>query len=71
MGASSAARPTTTSRFRRPRRRGHDNGCVVDTLGEENVQAARGVLRFVTSDRFEMNFAADVTDQESQSPYDR
>ena len=69
--ASSAARPTTTSRFRRrTSARGTDEGCVVDTLGEENVQAARGVLRFIASDRFEMNFAADVTDQESESPYD-
>ena len=56
--------PTATSA------RGTNNGCVVDTLGEENVQAARGVLRFIASDRFEMNFAADVTNQESESPYD-
>jgi iron complex outermembrane receptor protein len=56
--------PTATSA------RGTSNGCVVDTLGEENVQAARGMLRFVLSDRFEMNIAADVTDQENESPYD-
>lgn len=56
--------PTATSA------RGTDNGCVVDTLGEENVQAARGMLRFITSDKFEMLFAADVTDQNNESPYD-
>src|SRR5690606_15848639 len=44
--------------------------CVVDTLGEETVQAARGVLRWVASDRFEVMVAADVTDQNSESPYD-
>ncbi len=56
--------PTATSA------RGTSNGCVVDSLGAENVQAARGVLRFVPSDTFEINFAADVTNQESESPYD-
>jgi iron complex outermembrane receptor protein len=56
--------PTRTSS------RGTDEGCVVDTLGGENVQAARGVLRWVASDSFEINFAADVTDQEAESPYD-
>jgi hypothetical protein len=39
-------------------------------LGGENVQAARGALRWVTSDAFEINFVADVTDQEAESPYD-
>jgi iron complex outermembrane receptor protein len=58
------ALPTRTSA------RGTSNGCVVDTLGEESVQAARGVLRYVASDAFEMSFAADVTDQEAESPYD-
>ena len=50
--------------------RGTDEGCVVDTLGAESVQAARGVLRFIGSDAFEVNFAVDVTDQEAESPYD-
>jgi iron complex outermembrane receptor protein len=56
--------PTRTSA------RGTDKGCVVDTLGEESVQAARGVLRYIASDSFELSVAADVTDQESESPYD-
>jgi hypothetical protein len=50
--------------------RGTDEGCVVDTLGGESVQAARGVLRWVASDSFEINLTADVTDQEAESPYD-
>jgi iron complex outermembrane receptor protein len=50
--------------------RGTDTDCVVDTFGDENVQAARGILRFVASDRFELNLAADVTDQTATSPYD-
>jgi iron complex outermembrane receptor protein len=56
--------PTRTSS------RGTDTGCVVDTFGGESVEAARGALRWVTSDSFEINFVADVTDQEAESPYD-
>jgi iron complex outermembrane recepter protein len=58
------ALPTRTST------RGTDRDCVVGTFGDENVQAARGVLRFVPSDSFEMTFTADVTDQTATSPYD-
>ncbi|HEY5567992.1 MAG TPA: TonB-dependent receptor, partial [Gammaproteobacteria bacterium] len=58
------ALPTRTST------RGTDRDCVVGTFGDENVQAARGVLRFVPSDRFELNLTADVTDQKATSPYD-
>ena len=58
------ALPTRTSA------RGTSKGCVVDTLGEETVQAARGVLRYIASDKFEVSFAADVTDQNAESPYD-
>jgi iron complex outermembrane receptor protein len=49
---------------------GTDRNCVVGRLGDENVEAARGILRFVPSDRFELNLAADITDQEATSPYD-
>jgi iron complex outermembrane receptor protein len=56
--------PTRTSS------RGTDNGCVVDTLGAESVEAARGALRWLPNDSFEVNFVADVTDQEAESPYD-
>ncbi len=58
------ALPTRTSE------RGTDRNCVVGTFGDENVQAARGILRYVASDRFEMSVAADVTDQKATSPYD-
>ena len=58
------ALPTRTSE------RGTDRNCVVGSFGDENVQAARGALRFVPSDRFELNVVADVTDQKSTSPYD-
>jgi iron complex outermembrane recepter protein len=49
---------------------GTGNGCNVGTLGEENVEAARGVLRYIASDKFEISVAADVTDEESETPYD-
>jgi len=58
------ALPTRTSS------RGTDEGCVVDTFGGESVEAARGALRWVPDDSFEINFVVDVTDQEAESPYD-
>ncbi|HEX6997894.1 MAG TPA: TonB-dependent receptor [Gammaproteobacteria bacterium] len=58
------ALPTRTSE------RGTDRNCVVGTFGDENVQAARGILRYVASDRFELSVAADITDQKATSPYD-
>jgi iron complex outermembrane receptor protein len=58
------ALPTRTSA------RGTDKGCVVDTNGDENVEAARGMLRYVASDKFEMLVAADITDQKDHGPYD-
>ncbi|HEX7080251.1 MAG TPA: TonB-dependent receptor [Gammaproteobacteria bacterium] len=58
------ALPTRTST------RGTDRDCVVGTFGDENVQAARGMLRFIASDTFEVLLAADVTDQQASSPYD-
>jgi iron complex outermembrane receptor protein len=58
------ALPTRTST------RGTDMNCKVGSFGDENVQAARGILRFVPSDRFELSLAADVTEQKATSPYD-
>ncbi len=49
---------------------GTGKGCNVGTLGAEVVKAARAQLRWVVSDDLEFNFAADVTDQTSESPYD-
>jgi iron complex outermembrane recepter protein len=45
--------------------------CVVDTLGDENVQSARAALRFVISDAAEFNLIADVTDQRQKGPADK
>ena len=50
--------------------RGTDRNCVVGRFGDRDSQAARGALRFTPSDRFELNFSADVTDQKDTSPYD-
>ena len=36
-------------------------GCVVDTLGDENVQSARASMRIVGSEDFEINLSADIT----------
>ncbi|MBN1240532.1 MAG: TonB-dependent receptor [Gammaproteobacteria bacterium] len=58
------ALPTRTSE------RGTDRNCVVGRFGDENVRAARGTLRYVPSDSFEVSVAADITDQKSTSPYD-
>jgi iron complex outermembrane receptor protein len=58
------ALPTRTSA------RGTDNGCVVDRLGDTKVEAARGALRWIASDKFELNFNADITDDQSKGPYD-
>jgi iron complex outermembrane receptor protein len=49
---------------------GTGSGCKVGTLGAEDVQAARGVLRYIASDKFEISIAADVTDEDSENPYD-
>jgi iron complex outermembrane receptor protein len=45
--------------------------CVVDTLGDENVQSARAALRFVINDRAEFNLIGDVTDQRQKGPADK
>jgi len=58
------ALPTRTSA------RGTDEGCVVDRMGDENVRAARVALRWTASDKFELNFATDITDDQSKGPYD-
>ena len=58
------ALPTRTSA------RGTDEGCIVDRMGDENVRAARAALRWTASDKFELNFATDITDDQSKGPYD-
>jgi len=42
--------------------------CALGTLGGQNVQAARVMLRALASDRLELNFAADYTSQTNDPP---
>jgi iron complex outermembrane recepter protein len=45
--------------------------CTVDTLGDEDVQAARAALRFVISDAMEFNLIGDVISQHQKGPSDK
>jgi iron complex outermembrane receptor protein len=51
--------------------RGSGNGCKVDEMGGEDVQAARAAFRFVASDNFELSLIGDVTDDNSKGPADK
>jgi len=51
--------------------RGSGRGCKVDEMGGEDVQAARLALRFIGSDRFELNLIGDITDDNSKGPADK
>jgi iron complex outermembrane receptor protein len=44
--------------------------CVVDELGNENVQSGRGTLLWNAGDNVEMTFTADVTRQRQKGPAD-
>jgi iron complex outermembrane receptor protein len=44
--------------------------CVVDTLGDDNVQTARVALRWLASEDFEVNFTYDVTHMRQKGPAD-
>jgi iron complex outermembrane recepter protein len=44
--------------------------CVVDELGNENVQSGRGTLLWNASDNVEVTFTADVTRQRQKGPAD-
>jgi iron complex outermembrane receptor protein len=50
---------------------GAGSNCVVDTLGNENVQSARAALRFLLNDRAEFNLIGDVTSQRQKGPADK
>jgi iron complex outermembrane receptor protein len=45
--------------------------CVVDTLGNENVQSGRAALRFLISDAVELNLVGDLTSQRQKGPADK
>jgi len=51
--------------------RGSGNGCKVDEMGGEDVQAARAAFRWVASDRVEINLIGDITDDKSKGPADK
>ena len=44
------------------------DGCKLGTLGGEDTHAARVALRFLATDKLEVNFAADYTDQNNEPP---
>lgn len=48
-----------------------ENGCVVDTLGNENVQSGRVALRWLASDSVEVNVSADITEIDQNGPSDK
>ena len=48
-----------------------ENGCVVDTLGNENVQTGRVQLRWLASDTVEVNISADVSQIDQAGPSDK
>jgi iron complex outermembrane receptor protein len=48
-----------------------ENGCVVDTLGNENVATARAALRWLPSDTVEVNFTYDTTKIDQAGPSDK
>jgi iron complex outermembrane receptor protein len=45
--------------------------CVVDTLGDEDVQSGRAALRWIASDRVEFNLIGDLTVQRQKGPADK
>jgi iron complex outermembrane receptor protein len=49
---------------------GSNNDCIVGRLGDQDTKAARVMLRFTPNDRFELNVAADITEQNETSPYE-
>jgi iron complex outermembrane receptor protein len=51
--------------------RGSGQGCKVDTMGGEDVQAVRVALRLVASEKFELNVTGDLTDDKSEGPADK
>ena len=48
-----------------------ESGCVVDTLGGENVNSVRASLRFLASDDFEANFTVDYSKEDNEGPADK
>jgi iron complex outermembrane receptor protein len=70
MGVVGSIQDNTFALPTRTSARGTDDGCIVDRMGDENVRAARAALRWTQSDKFELNFSTDITDDQSKGPYD-
>ncbi len=49
---------------------GSNSDCIIGRLGDQDTQAARVMLRYTPSDILEVNFSADITDQDDTSPYE-
>jgi iron complex outermembrane receptor protein len=45
--------------------------CVVDKLGDENVQSGRAAFRFLINDKMELNLIGDLTVQRQKGPADK
>ena len=45
--------------------------CVVDTLGDENVQSGRAAFRFLINEKVEFNLIGDLTVQRQKGPADK
>ena len=45
--------------------------CVVDTLGDENVQSGRAAFRFLVNEKVELNLIGDLTVQRQKGPADK
>jgi len=48
-----------------------ENGCVVDHLGNENVQTGRVSFRWLASEKAEFTFIADITEMDQEGPSDK
>ncbi len=71
MGVPFSAAKTTISRCRRKiTDLGSNSDCIVGRLGDQDTKAARVMLRYTPSDILEVNFSADITDQDDTSPYE-
>jgi iron complex outermembrane recepter protein len=70
MGVVNSAADNSFALPSRVSDRGSNNNCIVGRLGDQDTKAARAMLRFVPNDIFEVNFSADVTDENDTSPYE-
>jgi iron complex outermembrane receptor protein len=48
-----------------------EDGCVVDTLGGENVNSVRGAFRWIASETVELNVTVDYMKEDNEGPADK